>query len=205
MPLPRFEKLDAERKDTILAAAADEFAQHGFENASFNRIIASAGVSKGAMYYYFADKDDLYRTVLDVAIAKWMGEVGYPFEADGPRAFWDACEAIYARSLRFMLADPRNAALCMSISMAHAEGHPKMREVRELMLTWTRVLAEQGQKLGALRDDVPLDLLVHAAHGLLEASDRWLATRVHEMREEDVDETAKMLIELVKGLGEKRA
>ena len=69
MPLPRFDKLDDPRKRAILAAAAEELAERGFAGASYNRIIERAGISKGAMYYYFADKDDLYRTVLQAAIA----------------------------------------------------------------------------------------------------------------------------------------
>src|SRR5512139_260224 len=112
MPLPRFDKLDEPRKASILAAAAEEFGERGFEGASYNRIIERAGISKGAMYYYFADKDDLFRTVLDAALAQWFEEVGFPMGADDAASFWTACEAMYARSLRFQLRDPRNAALC---------------------------------------------------------------------------------------------
>ena len=43
MPLPRFEKLDPERQDAILAAAEREFAAHGYASASFNAIIKAAG------------------------------------------------------------------------------------------------------------------------------------------------------------------
>src|SRR5436190_11854477 len=117
MPLPRFEKLDPPRKTSILAAAAEEFGERGFEGASYNRIIERAGISKGAMYYYFADKDDLYRTVLDAALALWLSDVGFQtFEADDAEAFWRACREMYERSLRFMLADPKNAALCLSVT-----------------------------------------------------------------------------------------
>jgi len=62
VPLPRFQNLDETRRRAILAAAAEEFGERGFAQASYNRIIERAGISKGAMYYYFADKDDLYRT-----------------------------------------------------------------------------------------------------------------------------------------------
>ena len=71
MPLPRFNRMSQSKRDNILRVAAEEFANHGFDNASFNRIIVQAGISKGAMYYYFADKDDVYRTVLEV----WFEEL----------------------------------------------------------------------------------------------------------------------------------
>ena len=131
MPLPRFEKLDEPRKVSILTAAADEFGERGFEGASYNRIIERAGISKGAMYYYFADKDDLFRTVMNAALLQWFEEVGFPMGADTPTAFWQACEGMYVRSLLFVLRDPRNAALCTGITKARAElaGHPVVQQL----------------------------------------------------------------------------
>ena len=204
MPLPRFEKLDEPRKTTILAAAAEEFGQHGFGGASYNRIIERAGISKGAMYYYFADKDDLYKTVLDAALVQWMVQVGFPFQADDPASFWNACEAMYARSLRFMLEDPRNSALCLSIVQARArlEGHPILLELNERMMEWTSALVTQGQALGAVRTDIPADLLVHSALALMDAGDRWLLSRWNELDETSVDETAAMMVDLFRRVGE---
>ena len=157
MPLPRFDKLDEPRKKTILAAAAEEFGERGFEQASYNRIIERAGISKGAMYYYFADKDDLYRTVLDSALGHWLQHVGFPFEADDAASFWSACEAMYVRSLRFMLEDPRNAALCLSIAQARErlEGHPVLTMLNERMMEWTGALVRQGPAPRAGRGGCP--------------------------------------------------
>ena len=203
MPLPRFQKLEDDKKHAILTAAAEEFAERGYGAASFNQIIQRAGISKGAMYYYFADKDDLFQTVLDEAIQRWIGEVWLPFEADGPVAFWDACEAMYARSLRFMLRDPLNAALCLSISRARArlEGHPKLHELQELMVQWTRGLIEQGRRLGAIRSDVPDDLMVHSAIALMDGGDRWLSEHWGELGEADVEGTARLMIGMFRRLG----
>ncbi len=64
MPRPRFLKLDADKQRAILDAARTEFSECGFEAASQNRVIEAAGISKGALYYYFDDKNDLYLTVL---------------------------------------------------------------------------------------------------------------------------------------------
>ena len=43
----------AQQQETILRAALAEFAAHGFADASLNRIIEAAGISKGSLYYYF--------------------------------------------------------------------------------------------------------------------------------------------------------
>jgi len=196
VPLPRFEKLDEPRKASILTAAADEFGERGFEGASYNRIIERAGISKGAMYYYFADKDDLFRTVMNAALAQWFEEVGFPVGADTAAAFWHACETMYVRSLLFVLRDPRNAALCAGITKARAEqaDHPVVTQLNERMLEWVGALATHGQAIGAIREDVPADLLVHSALSLIDAGDRWLASRWSAMSEQDVQKTAAMMV-----------
>ena len=67
MPRPRFKKLAADKRAAIIEAAGVEFAAHGFQGASLNAIIAAAGISKGAFYYYFDDKADLFATVIEYA------------------------------------------------------------------------------------------------------------------------------------------
>jgi TetR/AcrR family transcriptional regulator len=52
-------------RDTILRAAAAEFAMEGLAGARMDAIARSAGVNKALLYYYFHDKDALYGAVLD--------------------------------------------------------------------------------------------------------------------------------------------
>jgi AcrR family transcriptional regulator len=49
----RFARLPPEQQQVILRAALEEFAARGFHDASLNRVIEAAGISKGSMYYYF--------------------------------------------------------------------------------------------------------------------------------------------------------
>lgn len=55
-------------RDKILQAALAEFAERGFHGASIDDVAARAGVTKGAVYYWFTDKDDLAR---DLARSMW--------------------------------------------------------------------------------------------------------------------------------------
>jgi TetR/AcrR family transcriptional regulator len=50
--------------DRILAAAALEFAERGFAGARVDRIARRARVNKAMLYYHFASKQRLYRTLL---------------------------------------------------------------------------------------------------------------------------------------------
>ena len=49
----------------ILKAAVREFAQEGVAGARTDAIARSAGVNKALLYYYFKDKEAMYRAVLD--------------------------------------------------------------------------------------------------------------------------------------------
>ncbi|WP_272819143.1 TetR/AcrR family transcriptional regulator [Scytonema hofmannii] len=49
----------------ILAAAEEEFAQHGFTAARTEAIAAKTGFAKSMIYYYFKDKEGLYQAVLE--------------------------------------------------------------------------------------------------------------------------------------------
>jgi AcrR family transcriptional regulator len=50
--------------ERILAAAAREFAAHGYGGARVDRIAARARANKAMLYYHFRGKQDLYRALL---------------------------------------------------------------------------------------------------------------------------------------------
>jgi TetR/AcrR family transcriptional regulator len=54
-----------ESRAAILQAAAEEFAKHGIAGARTDTIARAAQVNKALLYYYFKDKETLYRAVLD--------------------------------------------------------------------------------------------------------------------------------------------
>ena len=64
MPKQTFFNLPDEKRDNIINAAIDEFAEYGLENASTNRIVANSGISKGSFYQYFEDKHDVFMYLL---------------------------------------------------------------------------------------------------------------------------------------------
>lgn len=66
MPKQTFFNLPDEKRNTIINAAIDEFAEYGLENASTNRIVAKGGISKGSFYQYFEDKQDVFMHLLTV-------------------------------------------------------------------------------------------------------------------------------------------
>ena len=66
---PKFRRRKADRPGEIVEAALAVFAEKGFAAARLDEIAARAGVSKGALYLYFETKEDLFRAVVEQAIA----------------------------------------------------------------------------------------------------------------------------------------
>lgn len=68
----RLESLPEEKRKNILSACLTEFAEHGYLNASTNRIVKAAGISKGLLFHYFENKKKLFLYVLDYTINQLM-------------------------------------------------------------------------------------------------------------------------------------
>src|SRR5215217_6779001 len=49
----------------ILAAASQVFAEHGYDGATLDMVAADAGVTKGAVYWHFASKGELFLALLE--------------------------------------------------------------------------------------------------------------------------------------------
>ena len=56
-------------RDRILGTAFNEFYRHGFQGGSINRIVADAGITKGALFHHFAGKNELGYHVVDEVMA----------------------------------------------------------------------------------------------------------------------------------------
>ncbi len=74
MPTKIFADLDNEKQERILKTALKEFAEYGYENASTNRIVKNCGVSKGSLFKYFENKEELYFYLIDTVSAQMTEE-----------------------------------------------------------------------------------------------------------------------------------
>src|SRR5439155_9683361 len=67
---------ESSKRRQILDGARKVFMDLGFDGASMNEIARSAGVSKGTLYVYFADKSRLFEAIVeDEALEK--GKIAY--------------------------------------------------------------------------------------------------------------------------------
>ena len=64
MKKPKFQRRAEDRPREICAAALAVFAEKGFAAAKLDEIARRAGVSKGTLYLYFKDKEELFQAVV---------------------------------------------------------------------------------------------------------------------------------------------
>jgi AcrR family transcriptional regulator len=81
------------RKKQILDAAMAVFSRLGFHKASMDDIVEEAGLSKGALYWYFKGKDDIIIAILDAIFAR---------ELAGARSLPDTPGTAQERLLQFL-------------------------------------------------------------------------------------------------------
>lgn len=57
-----------ETKANIISAARNEFYENGYDGTSLRKICAAAGVTTGAVYFFFDGKEDLFDAVINEVI-----------------------------------------------------------------------------------------------------------------------------------------
>ena len=197
MPRPRFARLDAEKQEAILEVAEQEFAEHGFDKASFNRIIAAAGVSKGAMYYYFDDKADLFATVLERVAGALFDALGELGEVSDPRSFWSAVEAMLTRAITWFATHPRAAVLARQLASAELAALPGLGPLYDAGDQLLEEMLRRGQAVGAVRDDLPLPLLARLLNRTGEVVDVYIARHYDELEGEEVARLHQQTMDLL--------
>jgi AcrR family transcriptional regulator len=84
----------ANRREQIVAAAADEFAERGYDGATMRGIASRAGVDPALLHHYFGTKSDLFGATVRAPIRP---DLELPKILAGPR------EEIGASIVRFLL------------------------------------------------------------------------------------------------------
>lgn len=160
MPTTTWERLPDSRRDAVLTAAEDEFAEHGFSRGSLNVIARNAGVSKGSLFQYFVDKVDLFDHLVERASTR-VGAVmdAAAAELDWKAGFFPAFTAMLDCWMDYFADNPRDRSLTVRASL---EADPQTRgavtdEVDRRHLRFIRPRLVAAQADGWLRADADLD------------------------------------------------
>src|SRR5690242_644018 len=145
----RWTRRPAERPGELLDAALRVFAARGYRNASLEEVAAAAGVTKGAVYHYFKNKEELLSSALEYrqqrssvrleeALRRETGTSAARIRLLFRRAFGDG--------------DPgRRDMLALIHTIAHEAPAVYQRWVARGPMKWWRVVASliaEGQETG---------------------------------------------------------
>ena len=72
---PRWTRRKEARPEEITAAALELFVERGFAATRLEDVAARAGVSKGTVYLYFANKEDLFKAVVREGLVSPIAEM----------------------------------------------------------------------------------------------------------------------------------
>jgi AcrR family transcriptional regulator len=65
-----------EKINEILLAAQQRFGNFGLEKTTMNEIASDLGISKAALYYYYPDKESLYKAVVEKETDLFLSKLG---------------------------------------------------------------------------------------------------------------------------------
>jgi len=202
MSRKRFEQLPDERRAKILAVAARTFAENGFAGTSYNLLLVEAGLGKGSAYYYFADKEDLFLTVVQACYRRFFESIGDLPSPSTPDGFWKLVAEVAERGMRFMRKDPTSAALMQCfVREQRTLGVLASSALHDSVEGYYAELIGLGRTLGAVRHDLPEQLLLDVARAVSTAFDQWFITqgqhataaRMRQLAEQFADLTRRLL------------
>jgi TetR/AcrR family acrAB operon transcriptional repressor len=153
-------------RETVLKAARKVFSRKGFSSTRLEDIASEAGVTRGAIYWHFEGKADLYNSLVDsysaLPVEIVQGAVG-----DGG-SLVDILRRVFIRMLE---AVESNAALreVMEIDLFKTERTTDLNEGQQQRLEGTGILLrqiseamQQGVASGELRADIDPDEMARA-------------------------------------------
>lgn len=155
MPRTQSQKRGEDSRRELVSVAIDCFARDGYQATSIDRIARAAGVTKGALYYHFRDKQDLLLGALDDRVGGFERVVVQRVTSrkDPAAALYavaDTCveQATVSNHRRFIL----------TLMVEALDTHPQLSEhFRAMMRRFREFLTNTfaiGQKKGAFRKDV---------------------------------------------------
>ena len=162
---------EKERRQSILDAALTVMSDEGYARTTTMRLAQQVGVAEPILYRHFASKEDILRTLLEEVITRMTAAFQQLVagETDPVAALRRICHAYpelarqYGREFRII-----------NESIFEARD-PKIREALDRHYNAYRAFIErlikQGQKTGALRQDIPAAVgawhMIHSALGML--------------------------------------
>jgi AcrR family transcriptional regulator len=166
----------AKTREALLSKCLTLFAERGFASTSIDDIARASGVTKGAMYWHFASKDDLLHAILDRIRARWQDAVHRPVSArQTPTERLEQLFDSYAELFR----DAPEICLFLQqvlLDQHHQESATQVAQVFSATARFIARIIDEGKSAGAMRADVDSMTAAHMILGMLSGATQQAST-----------------------------
>jgi len=146
-----------ETNEKILAAALDLFVSRGFEGTTVDAIAEAAGVTKGAIYFHFATKDDVLLALLDQVERNFIDPMDRRVRRAGPSGR-EKFVAFAHQQSELGIGRTKLAILAIKTSSDYAEGGARfaarIHQIYRRLYDIVEDIIELGKAQGEFRTEV---------------------------------------------------
>lgn len=156
------------KQKSIIDASVNEFANNGFKNASVNKIVEKAGISKGSLFNYFKSKNLLFDHIYQIALREvktYLAKVRNESENDD---FFTRFSKIINSGVTFINKHPRLAKIYFRLLNSDDSPHGKAI-IKKLHSEAIRYLSDFVDT-GIERNELPSDLNPNTVAFLMEST-----------------------------------
>ncbi|GLI35867.1 TetR/AcrR family transcriptional regulator [Desulforhabdus amnigena] len=169
-PRDTFKKLEDDKQLRIMDAAIDEFADHGFKQASVNRMVQKIGIAKGSIFQYFGNKEGLFHFIFNHAVELVRHSLRQVKQETADTDFFQRIEQSLLAGIRFIEKHPR--VYRIYLKMIFQEDFPLrtefLQQVHLFSGEYLKPLVETGLARGELRPDLNVDMTVFFLDALMD-------------------------------------
>ncbi|MDA8163496.1 MAG: TetR/AcrR family transcriptional regulator [Desulfobacteraceae bacterium] len=158
------------RKEAIVVAAAELFAEKGFSETTTAEVAEQAGVAHGTLFYHFKTKENILLEVFESIMARY--QAGMEAAVANAGSGMAAIEALLRFQLAFVEENRQEYLVVLRdfpSYLANSDSPQKAVVQRRLagVVGVIRQALERGRQDGTIRGDLPVEETAHILRGLV--------------------------------------
>ena len=157
---------------TVLRRAIELFNQQGYDATSMGALAAELGLTKSAIYHHVPGKEHLLSAALDEALDSLSGAIDGAVDGAAPASAADQLRTVVRRSVEVLVAHLPAVTLLLRVhgnSEVELAALERRRTLDERLAALVRAAAAEG----AVRDDVPPELVSRLLFGMVNSLVEW--------------------------------
>ena len=192
-----YHQLPETKRKRILEALMDEFSQVTYSEASINRVIKQAQISRGSFYQYFENKEDAYLEVLDVIAKRKLAifEAIEQADIDPSHNVFDHALELIQKIAVWMEREPRLHRIGVLMDLDRSDFIEKLKQRNPGLDRYFEDLIYSEQQQGKIDAHVDARLL---SEMITLVSQHFLRKHFDDQRYDEMIQQARTLYQILK-------